>query len=142
MDLCTLFAEGPKTADPFPSAALEPATPGEEQPSATPGREKWATPVEETSCRYIALSTILLINLLIAMMSRTYSLVEQQATQLWRLQDYDLLSEYKEKGPVRGQAQGFLNCQIGSSHRHLADVRSCNRDMMNQIKMPPKMTKP
>nr|AAY82859.1 hypothetical protein [uncultured bacterium MedeBAC46A06] len=49
---------------------------------------------------------------------------------------------HKEKGPVRGQAQGFLNCQIGSGHRHLADVRSCNRDMMNQIKMPPKMTKP
>ena len=49
---------------------------------------------------YLIVTNVVLVNLLIAMMSRTYNRVEEQAMQRWRLQDCHLLAEYKEKSSM------------------------------------------
>merc|ERR1711988_650791 len=49
---------------------------------------------------YLLVCNILLVNLLIAMMSSTYERVNEEAMQIWSLQNTDLLEEYRDKFPL------------------------------------------
>lgn len=49
---------------------------------------------------YLLLSNILMVNLLIAMMAQTYSIIEEDANEIWSLQYINLLEEFKSVIPL------------------------------------------
>ncbi|XP_069059376.1 transient receptor potential cation channel subfamily M member 2-like [Pleurodeles waltl] len=51
-------------------------------------------------CLYLLLANILLLNLLIAMFSHTFSDVQDQTDQIWKLQHHDLVIEYSQRLPA------------------------------------------
>lgn len=59
---------------------------------------------------YLMISNVVLVNLLIAMMGRTYDVVQDNAYELWHMQRYDLLVDYKTSSavplPLGGWYQG------------------------------------
>lgn len=57
----------------------------------------YASLLPATTAVYLLAVNIVLVNLLIAMMGRTYNLVQQESMEVWYLQMHDLLDEYQEK---------------------------------------------
>ncbi|XP_071824932.1 transient receptor potential cation channel subfamily M member-like 2 isoform X2 [Apostichopus japonicus] len=49
---------------------------------------------------YLLLSNVMLLNLLIAMLSYTFSNVQDRADELWKIQRYDLFNEFSERPPL------------------------------------------
>eukprot|EP00041_Stephanoeca_diplocostata_P033837 m.1128893 g.1128893 ORF g.1128893 m.1128893 type:complete len:1486 (+) comp24414_c0_seq2:267-4724(+) len=85
---------------------------------------------------YLMISNVVLVNLLIAMMGRTYDDVQDKAYELWHLQSYELLVDYKTRNtvpmPVGGWYQGckaFLHwCRDNECAKRMADAAYFNTE--------------
>lgn len=58
---------------------------------------------------YLIVSNIMLINLLIAMLSSTYSRIEASSIELWRFQFYELVQDYGNRALLPGPLSLFEN---------------------------------